>query len=435
MQSAKSQLRFLQPLLLLSLLATPVKCLTTFHPNCTFPDKRYDFVAMPNIRSTLDIVWSCLVTFVACTYTVLHMNVPEQRDGRDEGFKGWLKWSWDRTSKNLLWMWLTFLLPEYYALMAFADRRSAISYEAKFKELNAHPPGGWTRTHAFFANMGGFAIRSTTHRRPRDLTHLTAQSLLELIRHEHRYVNPESLPSQDDIEDRSKRDALSKSLVILQILYFGANCITRLSKGLPTTQLEMSVVATAICSIVSFTLLFQKPQSVNAAVVLLSYDGRMPGSVRTIVENDENRRKSQGTIANSYLGFWLGSESTVTKWDLPFLTLLAASLGAVHVGAWNFHYPSDTIKWLWRICSIIFCAWVPFLSSIYYLSWFVAKCANLDFFDLMNRRVVTNSRLWNCLYILYWALRCILLTLMIICLRGTPTRGYQTTWADNLPHI
>lgn len=34
------------------------------------------FVASPELRGTLTILWSCVITLIACIYTALHQNVP-----------------------------------------------------------------------------------------------------------------------------------------------------------------------------------------------------------------------------------------------------------------------------------------------------------------------------------------------------------------------
>jgi hypothetical protein len=50
----------------------------TFQPNCTFPPPGPTFVSGPNVRSTFDIVWSCLSVIILSTWSILHLNVPEQ---------------------------------------------------------------------------------------------------------------------------------------------------------------------------------------------------------------------------------------------------------------------------------------------------------------------------------------------------------------------
>jgi hypothetical protein len=73
-------------------LATILHEHTTFTPNCTSPDQLVNFVVSPEGRGTLDMLWSSLFTIIACTWTILHLNVPEQQDSRDPGWKGDLKW-------------------------------------------------------------------------------------------------------------------------------------------------------------------------------------------------------------------------------------------------------------------------------------------------------------------------------------------------------
>lgn len=319
--------------------ATSATCLTTFHTNCTLPDTSYNYVQEPNLRGTLSIIWSCLATLIACTYTVLHLSVPEQRDGRDSGFSGWLKWWWKRTYPSLLWMVITMIAPEYYAFVALENRGSARFFASRLKKLGEEmqPPGGWTITHAFFAEMGGFAVRSNTTRRPQDITHLTGHSLLKVLELHHQEIDFNYLPSKEDIEDRSKRDGFAKSLVIFQMVYFGVNCVTRLSSGLAVTQLEMSVLATAVCSLFSFALLFEKPHSVNTVTVLLSFEGDMRELLQEVFDGTSQQtlhRSEQHTIHNMRFDGYVRSDSLETRDGLIlFVPALALVLGSFHVAA------------------------------------------------------------------------------------------------------
>lgn len=82
----------LQQVILISSIASPVTCFTSYEMGCKPPDEVYNFVKSPTVRGTLQIIWSCVATLFASTYTVLHLNIPEQADGRDVGVKGTLKW-------------------------------------------------------------------------------------------------------------------------------------------------------------------------------------------------------------------------------------------------------------------------------------------------------------------------------------------------------
>jgi hypothetical protein len=51
-------------------------------------------VSGTNVRETFDILWSGLLTISICIWAEQHLNVPEQRNSRDQGWRGDLKWTW-----------------------------------------------------------------------------------------------------------------------------------------------------------------------------------------------------------------------------------------------------------------------------------------------------------------------------------------------------
>lgn len=69
----------------------------------------------PGARGTLTLVWSCLITIFACTWTVLHLNVP----GRQET-------SFTKTLRKLKWMAINILFPEFIFAKAVCDLRLAL---------------------------------------------------------------------------------------------------------------------------------------------------------------------------------------------------------------------------------------------------------------------------------------------------------------------
>ncbi len=64
------------------------------------------WVDTPQIRGTATILWSCLLTLLACVYTVLHLNVPAKRGG--------LKF----LRNKILWMLAALVAPEVLVYMA-----------------------------------------------------------------------------------------------------------------------------------------------------------------------------------------------------------------------------------------------------------------------------------------------------------------------------
>jgi len=55
------------------------------------PPATVNFVSSADKRGTMDILLGCLFTIIACTRSVQHLNIPEQREGWDLGWLGDIK--------------------------------------------------------------------------------------------------------------------------------------------------------------------------------------------------------------------------------------------------------------------------------------------------------------------------------------------------------
>jgi hypothetical protein len=119
------------------------------------------YVSSPNTRGTLDILWSCIFTILACTWTIQHLNIPEQRNARDPGWTGDWKWEIKSLWTNIKWMLATMLAPEYILGKGLADLSTAFK---SMREMEGYAQTDWVEwklTHGFFANMGGFVLNQT----------------------------------------------------------------------------------------------------------------------------------------------------------------------------------------------------------------------------------------------------------------------------------
>ncbi|KIK53949.1 hypothetical protein GYMLUDRAFT_249983 [Collybiopsis luxurians FD-317 M1] len=92
-----------------------------------------------NCRTLLQIVWSCVSVLIACTWISVHPNIP----GPDDS-------SWKAFRRKIGLMIIALIAPEMLVLWATRQWFAA-------RKLSERYPG-WTRTHAFFALMGGFAL-------------------------------------------------------------------------------------------------------------------------------------------------------------------------------------------------------------------------------------------------------------------------------------
>src|SRR5580704_12200330 len=99
-------------------LVASAEAYTKFDPTCSLPDKTVNFVSSADSRGTLDILWSSLFTIIACTWTIQHLNVPEQRNGRNPGWVGSLKWRLSRFLQSTKWMIITMIAPELIMALA-----------------------------------------------------------------------------------------------------------------------------------------------------------------------------------------------------------------------------------------------------------------------------------------------------------------------------
>jgi hypothetical protein len=142
----------------LLLFTSLVNSYSTFTTICSTPSSATNYVSSPNTRGTLDILWSCLFTVIACTWTIQHLNVPEQRNRRDDNWLGDLKWMLKGFWRNVKWMLAIMIAPEYILGKACADLVAAFMARDEMRNFALEDGVEWGLGHCFFANMGGFVL-------------------------------------------------------------------------------------------------------------------------------------------------------------------------------------------------------------------------------------------------------------------------------------
>ena len=111
-------------------------------------------------RSIWDILWSCLATIFACSWVSVHPNIP----GPDEP-------SWRVFLRRLELMFWAVIGPEMINAWAFRQWLGARHLEKLYKGELMHSiypqilnhkilmlERGWTKTHGYFIQMGGFML-------------------------------------------------------------------------------------------------------------------------------------------------------------------------------------------------------------------------------------------------------------------------------------
>ncbi|OAL03516.1 hypothetical protein IQ06DRAFT_108362 [Phaeosphaeriaceae sp. SRC1lsM3a] len=66
-------------------------------------------------RGTLEILWTCFTTVIACTWTILHLNVPGMQDG-----------AWTKFWRKVKWMAITIVFPEFTFAKAVCELQMAV---------------------------------------------------------------------------------------------------------------------------------------------------------------------------------------------------------------------------------------------------------------------------------------------------------------------
>lgn len=110
--------------------------------------------------------------------------------------------------------------------------------------------------------MGGFML----YDKGKPVQVLTFERIKSLIEKEQ--IDPADLAtiSEEDILDKSKRDFLSKLLVVLQTSWFVVQCIGRWYSDLPLAELEISTLAFAVLNATVYGIWWNKPQGVLVAI-------------------------------------------------------------------------------------------------------------------------------------------------------------------------
>ncbi|KAI1639672.1 hypothetical protein F4809DRAFT_656560 [Biscogniauxia mediterranea] len=415
--------------LLFFCLARVVGSYTVFETTCAKPTTSANFVSSPDSRGTLDILWSSLFTIIACTWTIQHPNLPEQRNGD-------LKSRLQSIYENAKWMVFTALAPEVIIMAAVHDLLAAMKSYQKLQEFSEKDGLEWTLTHCFYANMGGFVIRirakeGLEYHNP---YHLTANDIHRLRKE--RVL--QTLPSitKEEIDDKSKSDSFVKALAVTQILWTTLQIVVRAARKLSISQLELAVLAFAVCAVIIYVLYWNKPKSIRTATVIEEYDDGIPYEVLRLLNgsstnielikdfffpliNDRFESPQQGSPLSIDTLTDIGHGKLIAY--LGVLSLLL--FGGIHIGAWNFTFPSRAELILWRCASIFTGAFGVFMLLLGYTEIYVTLPIRL-----FKVAVLMSS----CLYVIA---RLFILVELFRTLCFLPPEAFGSTWTSNIPHV
>lgn len=271
------------------------------------------FVPEPSCgRGTVSIIWSCLATIFFVVWTVLHID-----------YRG--------SKSRVIWGAATFFMPE--VMPAAAAQQLTLAWRLQRRLRNIRGWNSWGLEQSFLIIKNGVKDEGSG-----DI--LTADRLVELAqRGQHKHpgggIHIGMLPQKEDIDKRSKKSWFEKIIAGGQALWFSANLVSRLVGGYQVTLLEDMTMAYACCGLIAMVAWFRCPQDIQDPYeVDLT---RVGASTKT--QAGEGRLCSLEMVGNRCLsGRVIVSLFMVT---------------AVHLGAWQYPFPSEAEAWVWRSCALV----------------------------------------------------------------------------------
>lgn len=299
-----------------------------------------------NSRSAWDILWTCLSTIFACTWTLLHMDVPRRN----------VSVARCTISKLRLWV-LTTLAPELTFLFATGQlanarilqkvcnkvqkTRDAESSEPKLwlpqrtrpleqvenlDHVYLHPVHTeWTLRQCFCVIAGGLVLQTQDQWiytiQPRDMKPLIQAGILHC-----------SDFRDQDIEDRAKADSFAKFFTVLQSTWFLCNVITRWAYDLPVSPIELSTVAYVACAILIYGVWWYKPKDMGTSIAVHLRCNRddMPIEVRNIIEGNYTGWVHVRALLNEdnwVSVLWKAVQTPFLSRDIKYLETIDEALG------------------------------------------------------------------------------------------------------------
>ncbi|KAI9450281.1 hypothetical protein F5148DRAFT_1337196 [Russula earlei] len=244
--------------------------------------------------------------------------------------------------------------------------------------------------------------------------------------------------TKEEIDDKSKADAISKGLVVLQTSWFLIQCIARGVQGLAVTELELVTVAFATLNFVMYFLWRHKPLNVQRGVRMtfrhpFIMDNQMGQDLSLVdTSNDpfdrvlykllllifggHDEHNDVKRVPTFYPDKWVTSRR---RFAVFIVIAVVLAFGGIHCVGWSFTFPSHAERILWRVASVLIIV-IPIYSLMVQFGF------DEPFTDRLMIALMCNLIL----------ARLVLLVLPLLSLRSLPPLAYHVVhWTSSIPHI
>ncbi|KAL4255516.1 hypothetical protein AB1N83_012888 [Pleurotus pulmonarius] len=437
-------------------------------------------------RSAIAIAWSCMTVIIACTWKAVHPNVPPANLRASK---------WTLACRRLYMTFWTILLPELVIWRAarewFEARHLSATYKQEYSgDTESNAPGEqskyrkfciflsglvtgppkeayWTKVHSFFLIMGGFVTAEGDLIIPEDLG---------IDKGTTRKVDW-PMVEEDEINDKSKGDMITKALVVWQTTWFVIQLVARIVEGLAITELEVMTLAYGLMCALLYGLWWNKPYDVHKPITTTSTSSPLKYSkpfneVATEIKEEttkeettqeERPKEEEGSalkIEDFLFGTWItvldnrifeGTGLYCRDQGLAILLFLTSAtiFGSIHCIAWKFQFPTLLERILWISSSLVAAA-IPCFSVV--LLIFVHHFASLydGLYEAIGKSVFQRSfaqlmkelatlSYFFCFSILaymYCLARIVLIVQAFVLLRHlSPSAAQSISWSHFIPHV
>lgn len=266
--------------------------------------------------------------------------------------------------------------------------------------------------------------------------HLTAIQICKL--RDERFLPKLPYISKEELDDKSKSNSFVKAIAIFQIIWATIQIIVRTVRKIAISQLELAVIAFATCAVIIYLLYWSKPKSVGTVTTILQYQDQIPKDILQQIENCSVKNFQFGTSLFTAKAEWKPRHGSRIKNDtveeveggdaIAGSALLAMAFGAtlfggIHIGAWNFEFPSRIELILWRCASVTSAAFGP---------TFILVIPLMDFLEEAGLKGDILSPICTFLYVIA---RLFLLVETFRTLCFLRPDAYISTWTTNIPHV
>jgi hypothetical protein len=204
-------------------------------------------------------------------------------------------------------------------------------------------------------------------------------------------------PASEEIEDKSKADALGKGIVCIQALWFIIQCVARLaSERYSISLLELNTLAHALCMLLIYWLWWNKPLNIEEPVIIrtvpasalierLNSLNKMP--VHPVMRKRVRNFPSKSfTFIEDILSLAFHAlQSNLISTDGPVFVLgfavARAIYGGLHMFGWNAPFTSRPQLLLWPISSIAITAsglFIPLMGLTYWTIWILGQKGGVE---------------------------------------------------------